>query len=118
MELRGRTMRLGSRNTGLSELKAMVVLVALAGLGAPRLLAQAAAPLVLPYTITTVGGGTATVCTTTGADRMGNGCPATQASFGATSPIASGGDTRGIGVDANGNIIIADTGANMIRQTN
>jgi sugar lactone lactonase YvrE len=101
----------------LSELKATVFLMAVAGLVTPRLMAQAA-PLVLPYTITTVGGGTATVCTTTGADRIGNGCPATQASFGATSPVASGGDTRGIGVDANGNIIIADTGASMIRKIN
>ena len=117
MGLRGRMMRLGSGRVGLSELKATVFLMAVAGLVTPRLMAQAA-PLVLPYTITTVGGGTATVCTTTGADRMGNGCPATQASFGATSPIASGGDTRGIGVDANGNIIIADTGANMIRKIN
>src|ERR1035437_4576578 len=100
MELRGRTMRLGSRNTGLSELKVMVVLVALTGLGAPRLLAQAAAPLVLPHTITTIGGGatvgvkvgTAEVvsCSASVHDSIGNGCPANQASFGATSCITSG----------------------------
>ncbi len=110
-------MRLGSGRVGLSELKATVFLMAVAGLGTARLMAQAA-PLVLPYTITTVGGGTATVCMATGADRIGNGCPATQASFGATSPIASGGDTRGIAVDSQGNIIIADTAANMIRKIN
>lgn len=109
-------MRLGSRNVGLSKLKATVVLLALVGLSVPRLMAQAA-PLVLPSTMTTIGGGAA-VCTTTGADKIGNGCPATQASYGATSPIVSGGDTRGIGVDAKGNIIIADTGANMIRKIN
>ncbi|MGA1983342.1 MAG: Ig-like domain repeat protein [Acidobacteriaceae bacterium] len=95
----------------------MVVLAALTGVSAPRLAAQAA-PLVVPYTITTIGGGTTTVCTTAGVDKIGNGCPATQASFGATSPVASGGDTRGIGVDSRGNIIIADTGANMVRKIN
>jgi len=110
-------MRLGSRRVGLSDLKATVFLMAVAGLGAPRLMAQAP-PLVLPYTITTVGGGTTTVCAATGADKIGNGCPATQASFGATSPVASGGDTRGIGVDTSGNLIIADTGASMIRKIN
>ena len=117
MDLRGRMMRLSSRKIGLSEWKVIVVLVALAGLGAPRLLAQAA-PLVLPYTITTVGGGTTTVCGATGTDKIGNGCPATQASFGATSPVVSGGDTRGIAVDSKGNIIIADTGASMVRKIN
>ena len=110
-------MRLGSRKVGLNKLKATVVLVAFAGLSIPQLMAQAT-PLVLPYTITTIGGGTATVCGTTGTDKIGNGCPATQASFGGTSPIASGGDTRGLGVDSKGNIIIADGGANMIRKIN
>jgi streptogramin lyase len=95
----------------------MAVLVAVAGVGVPRLTAQAA-PLVLPYTISTIGGGTTTICTTAGVDKIGNGCLATQASFGATSAIASGGDTRAIGVDAQGNIIIADTGASMVRKIN
>ena len=117
MNLRGRRMSLGSRTMGLAKLPAAVALMAMAGLVAPQLLAQGA-PVVLPYTITTIGGGTATVCTTTGVDKMGDGCPATQASFGATSPIASGGDTRGIGVDSLGNIIIADTGASMVRKIN
>jgi sugar lactone lactonase YvrE len=106
-------MRVGS----MAKVQAGAVLLAIAGLAAPRVMAQST-PLVLPYTITTVGGGTATVCTSATADRIGNGCPATQASFGATSAIASGGDSRALGVDAQGNIIIADTGANMIRKIN
>ena len=117
MKLRGRSMRQGSQSVGLVRLQAIAVLTVLAGLAAPRLAAQAA-PVVLPTTITTIGGGTTTVCTTTGADKIGNGCPATQASFGATSAIASGGDTRAIAVDPQGNIIIADTGASMIRKIN
>jgi sugar lactone lactonase YvrE len=117
MKLRGRSMRQGSQTIGLVRLQAVAVFAVMAGLAAPRLMAQSA-PLVLPYTITTVGGGTATVCTTTGADKIGNGCPAIQASFGATSAIASGGDTRAVGVDPQGNIIIADTGASMIRKIN
>src|ERR1035437_3309910 len=116
MKLRGRSMRQGSQTIGLVRLQAVAVFAVMAGLAAPRLMAQSA-PLVLPYTITTVGGGTATVCTTTGADKIGNGCPATQASFGATSAIASG-DTRAVGMDPQGNIIIADTGASMIRKIN
>lgn len=110
-------MGLGSR-LGFVEFGATVVLVAFAGMTAPRLAAQAAAPLVLPYTITTVGGGTTTMCGATGTDKIGDGCPATQASFGSASPIASGGDTRAIGVDAKGNIIVADSGASLIRKIN
>ncbi|MGD0796876.1 MAG: Ig-like domain repeat protein [Acidobacteriaceae bacterium] len=110
-------MRAGLRKLEWATLQAAAALMAIAGFTAPRLAAQSA-PLVLPYTITTIGGGTATVCGTTGTDKMGNGCPATQASFGATSPIMSGGDTRALAVDAQGNIIIADTGASMIRKIN
>jgi sugar lactone lactonase YvrE len=110
-------MCLGSRTVGSVKLLASVALTAVAGLAALQLAAQST-PLVLPYTISTIGGGTTTVCGATGTDKIGNGCLATQASFGSTSPIASGGDTRGIGVDGQGNIIIADTGASMIRKIN
>ena len=120
-------MRLGSRKIWLIELAATGVLVALAGPGMPRLMAQAA-PLVLPYTMTSIGGG-ATVCVKSGSvqvvscsatvhDNIGNGCLANQASYGATSCITTGGDTRGIGVDSQGNVIIADSTANMVRKIN
>jgi len=109
-------MRVGSQTIG-SAVQAGAVLLAIAGLASPQVMAQSTS-LVLPYTMTTVGGGTTAVCSTAGVDRIGNGCPATQASFGATSAIASGGDTRALGVDAQGNIIVADTGASMIRKIN
>jgi hypothetical protein len=108
-------MVLGSRKNGLTGLQSMVLLVAMAGVATPRSLAQAA-PVLLPYTITAIGGGTSTVCGATGSDKIGNGCPATQASFGATSAIASGGDTRALSVDPQGDIIIADGGASMVRK--
>lgn len=110
-------MRLGWRTCGWSDLLQVLALVCVSVLAAPHVLAQAT-PVVLPYAITTVGGGTTTVCGTTGTDKIGDGCLATQASFGATSPIASGGDTRAISVDPQGNIIVADSGASLIRKIN
>jgi len=53
--------------------------------------------------ITTVGGGATTACTDTGADAIGNYCPATQAILTAPSAVA---------VDTAGNIYVVDNSAN------
>jgi hypothetical protein len=97
--------------------QAAAVLLAIAGLAAPQLKAQSTS-LVLPYTITTVGGGTTAICTTAGVDAVGDGCPATQASFGAINPIVSGAELRALAIDLQGNIIIADGGGSLIRKIN
>lgn len=78
------------------------VLFAISGVA----LSAAQAPLTLPYTITSIAGG-GTVCFTA-ADSLGNGCPATQATIGAT--------LLGVAVDARGNVYVADTANNMIRR--
>jgi pectin methylesterase-like acyl-CoA thioesterase len=80
---------------------------------------QTASTVILPYTISTIAGGGST--TTTGSacfagstlkatDTFGDGCPATQAVFGAA-------DFRGgVATDQLGNVYIADTTNNLIRK--
>jgi hypothetical protein len=108
-------MSFGSLRFGLTMRLAIAVFMAMAG---PEALLAQSAPILIPQTITTIGGGVTAVCGATGTDKIGDGCLATQASFGATSVIASAGDTRALGVDGQGNIIIADSGASMIRKIN
>jgi polygalacturonase/sugar lactone lactonase YvrE len=83
------------------------------------------APIALPNTVTTVGGGVTSAltvgaaCSTgsslTATDTLGDGCPATSAYFGTT----SSGDLRGgVATDPAGNIYVMDSGDSALRRIN
>lgn len=92
----------------------VVTQIALVGmvLGAERQ-GAAQAPYALPYTIQSVAGG-GPVCAGA-ADTYGDGCPAKQATIGIVSTTAAS-VLQGLGVDAQGNIYLADTSNNLIRK--
>jgi polygalacturonase/sugar lactone lactonase YvrE len=68
-----------------------------------------AAPVALPYTMSTiVGGGASLTCS--GSDKFGNGC------LGTAIQLSSGDDLRGVAVDPFGNVYFTDATATLVRK--
>ena len=119
------TKRCPWRHTILRRSRFTTAILFVLGVFLPLSAGAQQAPIALPNTVSTIGGGATSAltvgatCSTgnsqTATDTLGDGCPATSAYFGTT----SSGDLRGgVATDPAGNIYVMDSGDSAVRVIN